>query len=334
MGLETSTYISGLTASWPLAGDTKSQGDDHLRLIKATLQATFPNASKSFYFPSVAINALVSQTFLSADNNKTFFIDSSGGSKTAFLPVLAGADAGFQLQVVKADGSSNSIYVYPQSGSIVSRIGSTGYIRVGVPWEPSIFVWTGGAWICYKPGVVIGSIVTMNVDVVPPGFFEANGVSFISGDNLELFTVLGASVLPDLRGRVEVGKDGGAGRTTTAVSGFGDTVGSGGGAQTVTLLDTQMPVHFHTASIFDPGHTHTGSGRVQGANVFNNLDAAQIGGNNTGSTFTQNLSINSATTGVRVNSGNGLDTTNNAGGGQAHTNMPPAITMKKLIRAC
>lgn len=43
MALETATYISGLVATNPLSSDPKSQGDDHLRLIKATILATFPN---------------------------------------------------------------------------------------------------------------------------------------------------------------------------------------------------------------------------------------------------------------------------------------------------
>ena len=42
MGLESTTYISGLVNTNPAANDAKSQGDDHLRLIKATLLNTFP----------------------------------------------------------------------------------------------------------------------------------------------------------------------------------------------------------------------------------------------------------------------------------------------------
>lgn len=49
MGLETATYISELVTSNPVASDNKSQGDDHLRLIKAALQATFPGADLPFY---------------------------------------------------------------------------------------------------------------------------------------------------------------------------------------------------------------------------------------------------------------------------------------------
>lgn len=43
MALETATYISGLVAANPLSTDPKSQGDDHLRLIKSVLLNTLPN---------------------------------------------------------------------------------------------------------------------------------------------------------------------------------------------------------------------------------------------------------------------------------------------------
>lgn len=41
MSLETANYIAGLAATNPLPADPKSQGDDHLRLIKAVLQRSF-----------------------------------------------------------------------------------------------------------------------------------------------------------------------------------------------------------------------------------------------------------------------------------------------------
>ena len=45
MGLESGTSISALNSSWPLGADVKSQGDDHIRLIKAALKTTFPGAA-------------------------------------------------------------------------------------------------------------------------------------------------------------------------------------------------------------------------------------------------------------------------------------------------
>lgn len=45
MGLESATYISDLVATNPVSGDPKSQGDDHIRLLKSTIKATFPNVN-------------------------------------------------------------------------------------------------------------------------------------------------------------------------------------------------------------------------------------------------------------------------------------------------
>lgn len=42
-GLETGTYIDDLVTTNPTSSDSATQGDDHLRLIKSVLKATFPN---------------------------------------------------------------------------------------------------------------------------------------------------------------------------------------------------------------------------------------------------------------------------------------------------
>lgn len=43
MALETGTYISDLNSANPTATDDVSEGDDHIRLLKSTILATFPN---------------------------------------------------------------------------------------------------------------------------------------------------------------------------------------------------------------------------------------------------------------------------------------------------
>ena len=52
MGLENSSTIAGLNAAWPLPTDVKSQGDDHLRLLKSVLQAQFPGIYGSGAVPT------------------------------------------------------------------------------------------------------------------------------------------------------------------------------------------------------------------------------------------------------------------------------------------
>ena len=48
MGLETGTWIEDLVPANPLGTDPKSQGDDHIQLIKSVLQNTLPGAGQAF----------------------------------------------------------------------------------------------------------------------------------------------------------------------------------------------------------------------------------------------------------------------------------------------
>jgi hypothetical protein len=43
MGLETGTYINSLVTTNPTGADLRSQGDDHIRLLKSTIKASFPD---------------------------------------------------------------------------------------------------------------------------------------------------------------------------------------------------------------------------------------------------------------------------------------------------
>lgn len=45
MTVESATYISDLNSSNPGSSDLKAEGDDHLRLLKSTIKATFPNVA-------------------------------------------------------------------------------------------------------------------------------------------------------------------------------------------------------------------------------------------------------------------------------------------------
>ena len=42
MGLEAANNIGELNPAWPLGSDPKAEGDDHIRLIKSVLQASWP----------------------------------------------------------------------------------------------------------------------------------------------------------------------------------------------------------------------------------------------------------------------------------------------------
>ena len=62
MTVETATLISDLNASYPSATDPKSEGDNHIRLIKSALKATFPNFTDVVLANQTQINHSVGVT--------------------------------------------------------------------------------------------------------------------------------------------------------------------------------------------------------------------------------------------------------------------------------
>lgn len=92
MTVETATLISDLNASYPSATDPKSEGDNHIRLIKSALKATFPNFTDVVLANQTQINHSVGvtspiQTQLDGKLNL------SGGTMTGKLNANGGIDA-------------------------------------------------------------------------------------------------------------------------------------------------------------------------------------------------------------------------------------------------
>lgn len=57
MALEGATYISQLVPTNPDGGDDRSQGDDHIRLIKSAIKNTFPNINNVVNATDEQLNA-------------------------------------------------------------------------------------------------------------------------------------------------------------------------------------------------------------------------------------------------------------------------------------
>lgn len=72
MALETTTYIDGLVATNPVSGDPVSQADDHLRLLKSTIKATFPNVSGPVTATQSQLNAVLTSGTAVASTSGTF----------------------------------------------------------------------------------------------------------------------------------------------------------------------------------------------------------------------------------------------------------------------
>lgn len=56
MPLETATYINSLNSANPVSTDSVAQADDHIRLIKAAVKATFPNITAPVTLTAAQIN--------------------------------------------------------------------------------------------------------------------------------------------------------------------------------------------------------------------------------------------------------------------------------------
>ena len=150
MGLEVATYISSLVPTNPVgATDKRSQGDDHIRLIKSALQATFPDASTPFRFPKIsAKNANFNVT--ANDNNTVFLVDTSGGAVTASITAAAATlGSRFRFSIVKTTTDANLITVDPNGTETVD--GATTFARA--VWQTAIDFFCDGAafWSSVPP---------------------------------------------------------------------------------------------------------------------------------------------------------------------------------------
>jgi hypothetical protein len=315
MGIEVSTYISGLTASWPPSGDPKSQGDDHLRLIKGVLQSTFPTASKAYYFPKG--EAASTTTVLDAtDQNNVLFMTTTGGDVAVTLPTgLVSADAGWSCEIMKVSVDINGVMVSPTSGQIVSQVGPTNTIRVGAYCQAARFTWTGASWICSKPGSLIGATANFNGNGVPRGYLALDGSAYNTTTFAELFAMIATGTLFDTRGRVELGAGTGGGLANRV---FGTLIGS----ETTSLATGHLPPYTPSGTI--------GNGAISiSHNASNNtpttLSVVQPGGSG-GGYSPATITASQAASSFSGNAQGGIS--------QPFNIVQSAVVIQKIIRAC
>lgn len=94
MGLETVVYIDDLNSSWPLGTDNRSEGDDHLRNIKAAILATFPNITGAVSLTQTVLNSQALNKF-DATADPTVNEDSGDGYGVGSLWVNVTDDKAF-----------------------------------------------------------------------------------------------------------------------------------------------------------------------------------------------------------------------------------------------
>lgn len=122
MGLESATFINDLISTNPPGTDARAQGDDHLRLIKAALLATFKNFGRAFYCPVTAASQTSTVNVAIADQNKLFPVDCSGGAITVNLPQGSTLPDGFEVEIIKTDNGLNLLTIDGYSAETVNGL--------------------------------------------------------------------------------------------------------------------------------------------------------------------------------------------------------------------
>jgi microcystin-dependent protein len=156
----------------------------------------------------------------------------------------------------------------------------------------------------------IGEIRMFTGNYAPEGWAFCHGQTLSVSEYEALFSLIGnrfggdgvsSFALPDLRGRVPIHMG------TSPATGTSYLLGANGGAESVTLTANQLPSHTHMAQVQTSGETSpepTGHVWAKGINQF--------------STSTPNGTMNP-------------DNLIATGGGQAHDNMMPFLTVNFII---
>lgn len=143
MGLETGTYVSDLVTTNPISTDPRSQGDDHLRLVKTVLQASFPNANRAFRSDRYTAKTLA-YTVADTDQNNTLACATAGGAFLVTLPTtFTTSQDGFKVRIIKSDNHANALTVGLFSGTI----NGVTTLTLSYIYDAIICEWTGTAWV-------------------------------------------------------------------------------------------------------------------------------------------------------------------------------------------
>lgn len=138
MTVETAPFIGDLVATNPPGTDTKGEGDNHIRLIKAAVQATLPNADRAQYFPR-GLAKSGAYTILASDMESMLHVDASGAARTMTLPTLAATDDGWAIRIMKVDSSANAVTI---AGTVNGVVNPT----LAKQYDAAYVIWTGTAW--------------------------------------------------------------------------------------------------------------------------------------------------------------------------------------------
>ena len=196
MGIETGNYINDLDADWPLATDNVSDGDNHLRLIKKVIKASFPGVdrvSEYIYVNTSAPTVSVGKGRLWLDTSTTpNLLKIYDGSAFKKLPISATVDyklmgndtVGWVLPT--ADGTANypltttgsNVLAFAQidTAAIADNAVDGAKIAMGSDAAGDVLYHNGTDYVrLAKPATPKGEILSFNTSAVAPSWVLGSG---------------------------------------------------------------------------------------------------------------------------------------------------------------
>jgi|SRR5688500_7594228 len=183
MGLEAATYVSNLVTTNPVGGsDPKSQGDDHIRLIKTVLRNSFPNISGAMTATHTELNDITNK-YLKSGGAITGNMTISGTLGVSGATTLAALTASGTLT---ANGTTN----------LAGTVNSTGAGGVAISGGPLLL--TGRAARFAAPVTVAHAGTTLNVPLTS-NIIQVTGagttITHIDSASPKIFVAYFSSVL-------------------------------------------------------------------------------------------------------------------------------------------
>lgn len=255
MGLESGTYVNDLNVSNPDgAVDAKSAGDNHLRLIKSVLKATFPGMGGVFSRTNIVTGGTLVPTV--TDNTSVAVFRTA--TATMNLPAKASLHNGWYMWFF-ADGvdvtiDPNGSEKVNGAGSVTIEDGEFGIVFcTGVSGDEFIALMTSNPadlGTMTKTGDIIMSAAasrdgallcdgTAYSRTTYAGLFAVIGTTWGVGDGATTFNV------PDLRGRSPLGAGTGSGLTAR-------TMGQTGGNENLAAHTHTVPGGSNATGAVDP----------------------------------------------------------------------------------
>ena len=159
MPLESGTYVSDLVDTNPAATDNKSQGDDHIRLIKSVLDNTFPNADRAIRLQARRVSEVSATATIALTDEGATVLTTASADITLTLPASAPDN---WLVAIKYANSDGDVTVSAPSGETITTTGisdtsvDTGSVVLSYLYDEAVFIKTGASTWGIEQSAVLG----------------------------------------------------------------------------------------------------------------------------------------------------------------------------------